>query len=138
MVPLRRLLSAIMELLLDVLTLLALLVVGGEADGYLFALDRHGEHFILVVLGKPVNDAGIPLVNLLFNSSFLSFLLNSFLDHIETALFFLQRRFLRLVFVGILIWYGDVACRSEVLVVLDELLLGFSHDVGAPNGLPPP
>lgn len=50
-VPLRRLLSAVMELLLDVLTLLALLVVSGETDGYLFALDRHGEHFILVVLG---------------------------------------------------------------------------------------
>jgi|TARA_B110000305_G_C18912446_1_gene391328 hypothetical protein len=85
-----------------------------------------------------MNDAGIPLVNLLFNGSFLSFLLNSFLDHIETALFFLQWRILRLVFVGVLIWHRDVARRSEVLVVLDELLLGFSHDVGAPNGLPPP
>ena len=133
----RRLLSAVMELLLDVLTLLASLVLGGKADRYLFTLYRHGEHFILIILD--MNHAGIPLINLLFNSSFLSFLLNSLLDHIKTAFCFLiALRFLRLIFVGILIWCRDVTCRSKVLVVLYKLLFGFSHDVGAPNGLPPP
>ena len=100
-----------MELLLDILTLLALLVFGGKTDRYLLALHSHGEHFILIIMGQPMNQTGTSLINFLFNSSLLSFLLNSFLDHIETA-FLLTLRFLRLNFLGILIWDIDVASRS--------------------------
>lgn len=100
-----------MELLLDKLILLALLVFGGKIDRYLLVLYRHGEHFILIILGEPMYQAGISLKNLLFNSSLLSLLLNSFLYHIKTA-FLLTVRFLRLISIGILIWYINVATRS--------------------------
>lgn len=61
----------------------------------------------------------------------MSFLLNGFLNHVEATLLLLARILSSIL--SLLVHIGG----RQMLVVFDELFLGFSHDIGAPNGLSP-
>lgn len=98
---------------------------------HLFVLNRHGKHFGLVLLHLQLLHHFTPLVDLRLHSTFLSFLLDGFLDHVEAALLLLAGILSSIL--SLLVHIGG----GQMLIVFDELLLGFSHNIGAPDGLSP-